>query len=527
MVAHTTHSRFQWFENFAADLRARRGWQRYVLAAAYGALNSLAYSPADIVPVLWIAFPALIFLLQEAGGMRRAFAIGWCFAFGFFVFDLYWTAVSMFVDIQHFWWAVPLAAFGLPAVFAIYYGIAAALAQRIGLRGVTGVIGFVLLWFLADDARGHLFTGFPWNIEGYVWADFLPVLQITSVIGVYGLTLLTLLAACLPACLAGNISSQRHRALVMGSLAMFGLIAVWGAWRVMEAPVTAVPDVRLRLVQPDISQQIKWQPQAREDNFRHLLALSSAKGEKPVTAILWPETASPFYLTLDEEHRRAAAGIIPEKGALITGVLRADSNPSFGVHYYNSLIAVGHNANVTAIYDKSHLVPFGEYMPFRRWIPAPALAGLGIDFSHGAGPETLHVSGLPPFSPMICYEAIFPGAVVDRHNPPQFLVNVTNDGWYGNTAGPYQHFAIAQVRAVEEGLPLVRVANTGISGIIDAYGRIETRLGLGESGFIDGDLPKALPAPTFFSRHSEALLWLIFASLALRLILGMALGIKR
>ncbi len=180
-----SQSRHQWLKNFAASLRARRGWKRLLLAFAYGGITALAFSPADAVPVLWISFPALIFLLQGTAGMCSAFATGWFFAFGFFVFDLYWTAASMFVDLKHFWWAVPLCCFMLPAVFAIYYGIAAALARRFGLKDLSGIIVFALLWFLADYARGHFFTGFPWNIAGYAWADFVPVLQITSLIGIW------------------------------------------------------------------------------------------------------------------------------------------------------------------------------------------------------------------------------------------------------------------------------------------------------------------------------------------------------
>ena len=241
--------------------------------------------------------------------------MGWSFAFGFFVFDLYWTAASMFVDIDHFWWAVPLAALGLPACFALYYGIAAALARQIGLRGVAGAINFALLWFLADYARGHLFTGFPWNIEGYVLADFLPVLQIASITGIYGLTLLTLIAACLPIALAENIPHERKRMIVLGSLLSLALVIVWGTSRLVSAHPGSVPNVRLRLVQPDVEQEMKWNPETREKNFARLLELSTAPGEKPVTHIIWPETAATFYLSEDPQHRNAIAAIVPPGGA--------------------------------------------------------------------------------------------------------------------------------------------------------------------------------------------------------------------
>ncbi|MGE3622840.1 MAG: apolipoprotein N-acyltransferase [Bdellovibrionales bacterium] len=502
------------YKNLADHLRARRGWARLALAFIYGALSALAFSPANVAPILWVSYPALIFLLQGTQNSWRAFLTGWSFAFGFFVFDIYWTAASMFVDIEQFWWVVPLAALGLPAVFAVYYGIAAAAARRFGLRGLPGAMGFALIWFLADYARGHVFTGFPWNMAGYAWADFLPVLQSASVIGIYGLTLVTLVAACLPAALAESDRRNPGRALFPASLVALAIVIVWGSLRLQHASPAVEPDVRLRLVQPNIDQKDKWQADTREENFQELLDLSAAPGARPVTAIIWPETAATYYLTEDRPHRQAVAAVVPQGGSLITGVLRRDIDPVNGIRYFNSLIAINREAEITAIYDKSHLVPFGEYVPLRNILPLKAVAGMNLDFSRGTGPQSLNTAGAPSFSPLICYEAIFPGRVADRANPPKFLLNITNDGWYGHTAGPHQHFAIARVRAVEEGVPLVRVANTGISGIIDAYGRIGVKLGLGQKGVIDGDLPQPAPDPTYFVRNGEVTLWLIYGWLS-------------
>jgi len=513
-------SRFSWLVHVAENLRKRRGFRRLATAAAYGVLCAFAYSPIDAVPALWIGFPALIFLLQGTPSARSAFFTGWSFAFGFLVFDLYWTTASLFVDIGHFWWVVPLALFALPAMFAIYYGVAAAIARAIGLNGIVGVMGFALCWFLADYARGNFFSGFPWNIEGYVWADFLPMLQSASVVGIYGLTLLTVVSACLPAILGDKHAGRWHRGLVAGLFIVLFAGGGWGAWRVATAPSDYVANVRLRLVQPDVDQQLKWKESQREKNFARLLELSSAPGEKPVTAIIWPETAAPFYLVDDTEHRREVAAITPPNGSVITGVLRHIVDPLGASHYFNSLIAIDSYNHIEATYDKAHLVPFGEYVPYRDILPIPQIAGMGIDFSHGPGAETIRTGGLPPFSPLICYEAIFPNAVVDRADPPHLLINVTNDGWYGNTAGPYQHFAIARVRAVEEGIPLVRAANTGISGIVDSYGRIQGHIGLGQRGFLDGNLPQPTPKKTLFRRWGETPVWLIFAALAAMTIFG-------
>jgi len=437
---------------------------------------------------------------------------GWIFAFGFFVFSLYWIAASMFVDIRAFWWAVPLSVMGLPAFFALYYGLAAVLARKIGLGGIAGALTFGLLWFVGDYARGHMFTGFPWNLTGYAWSGSLPVLQVTSVIGIYGLTLLTLIAVSLTAALVDH--SRLSKNLFLTSLLLFVALAVGGEVRLQTTQVGVVPDVRLRLVQPDIAQAHKWREEEREGYFQDLLAMSSAPAVKPVTHIIWPETASTYYLDEDPAHRQEIGLHIPAAATVLTGVIRHDMDTDGYTRFYNSLVAVDGLGRIVAGYDKSHLVPFGEYMPWRKYIPLRTLAASGADFSAGNGPRSLRVLGLPTFSPLICYEAIFPGAVIDRNDRPEFILNITNDGWYGNTIGPYQHFAIVRVRAIEEGLPLVRAANTGISAVIDPLGRIKIRLGIGQKASIDSDLPMPL-ALTLFERWGEMLLWVAFGLLTI------------
>jgi apolipoprotein N-acyltransferase len=346
------------------------------------------------------------------------------------------------------------------------------------------------------------------NLEGYSWDHVLPLLQVTSVIGIYGLTLLTLLAACLPACLADD--NKRNRMVVAGSLVALLVVGLWGSARLIFGTTAMVPDVRLRIVQPDVDQALKWQPDQREKGFQELLDLSTAPGGlKPPTHIIWPETASTFYLAEDAERRRMIAEKLSPGVSVITGVIRRSMDDDAQSHYYNSLVAVDSRARIIAGYDKVHLVPFGEYMPLRTYLPIRTLVGMGVDFMAGEGAITLQVPGLPSFSPLICYEAIFSGVVTPRDDRPHMLINVTNDGWYGHTAGPYQHFSIARVRAIEEGLPLARAANTGISGVVDAYGRVVSRLGLSEKGFVDSPLPEAIK-PTFFSRFGENAVWVLF-----------------
>jgi len=485
----------------ARALQNLTGWRRCGAAFAFGFLAAFAFPPFNLIPVLWVSFPALVFLLQGAGSWRAAFATGWSFAFGLLVLSLYWIAASMFVDLKSFWWALPFAIAGLPAFFSLYYGLAAVAARRWGMRRADGLFFFALCWFLADYARGHLFTGFPWDMTGYVWGDVLTVLQSASVIGIEGLTLVTLCLAVLPACFA--VCKTKKSAMILTGLGVITLaaMATAGAWRLETARTESVPNVRLRLVQPRTSQAMKWKPEQRLANFQQLMNLSFASpGDKPVTHIIWPETAVAYYLTEEADIRARIAESMPRDSVLLTGIVRRQERAGQADAYYNSLIAMDAQGKIVAGYDKYHLVPFGEYMPLRSLVPFPVISALAVDFTAGEGIRTTRVPRLPPFSALVCYEAIFSGDVVERADPPAFLLNVTNDAWYDGTIGPAQHFAIVRVRAIEEGVPLVRVANDGVTGVVDSFGRIESRLGGEQAGFVDSDLPVPLAKHTVMWR---------------------------
>ncbi|MBP2229772.1 apolipoprotein N-acyltransferase [Azospirillum agricola] len=498
----------------SARLASLTGWRRLAMAAALGGLATLALPPAYALPLLLVAFPGLIWLLGGAATGRRAFAIGWFFGFGHHLLGLYWVSAALFTDIGRFWWALPLSAAGLPILMAMFTGGAAWLFHALRARGLgaglAGPLLFAACWALFEWLRGHVFTGFPWNLLGYGWVGVLPVLQSVSLVGIYGLTLLTVLVASLPAALPDpGIRPRRAGTALAAGLALFAALAGWGAWRLATASDETVPGVRLRLVQAAIDQRLKWAPGEREKNVQLHLDLSATPSAEPVTHVIWPETAVPFFLDGDARVRQVLGSVVPSGGLLITGAPRSAVDAEGERRYYNSLVALDGSGAVAGSFDKFHLVPFGEYMPLRRWLPVGAIAGNGAEFSPGPGPTTLRLNGIPPVSPLICYEGIFPGAVTDPHNRPQWLLNLTNDAWYGRTAGPHQHFAINQVRAVEEGLPLVRVANTGISGLVDAYGRVTKSLGLGERGIIDTTLPKAPPGTTLYGRVGDRIFGLM------------------
>ncbi len=260
---------------------------------------------------------------------------------------------------------------------------------------------------------------------------------------------------------------------------------------------------------------MKWEPSAAQRNFRLLIDLSSAPGARKLAAVLWPEAATPFLLGRDAYHRREIAAVASGRGYVITGAVRTNPPPGPVVQVWNSMAAVDGNGEIVARYDKAHLVPFGEYMPLRGVLPLQKITPGSLDYTAGPGPKTIELPGLPPFAPLICYEVIFPGSIVDEHDRPAWMLNVTNDAWYGRTSGPYQHFAIARTRAVEEGLPLVRVANNGVSGIVDEVGRVVARIDLNTVGYADLPLPADTSAPTPYARAGD---WTLLALLCLGLL---------
>jgi apolipoprotein N-acyltransferase len=349
-------------------------------------------------------------------------------------------------------------------------------------------------------------------------------MQVTAVTGLYGLSLLTVAFAAMPASLVepGRDSGPGGRGRWIGTAAaalLFMLAWTGGAMRLSGAGDDTVPGVRLRLVQPNIPQDLKWDPQRLEGNFRVALELSRAPASTAVTHVIWPETAVPFVLAAEPARVAALAAVTPPGGLLVTGAIRAVRLADASVRAWNSLQAVDAEGRIVATYDKFHLVPFGEYVPFRGLLSIAKITPGNLDFTPGPGLVTLDLPGLPPVSPLICYEIIFPDEVALRAPRPAWLLNLTNDAWFGISSGPYQHFAAARFRAVEEGLPVVRAANNGISAVVDPYGRVVARLGLGATGVVDSDLPGALVAPPYarWGGRVPGLLMLVFVVMALLL----------
>jgi apolipoprotein N-acyltransferase len=479
----------------------------------FGLLAALALPPIHALPLLWIAFPGLIWLLEGARKSKEAFADGWWFGFGFFSLGLYWIAYALLVDPVRFGWLVPFAVFGLGALLGVFTGAATVFAQRLAPPGVSRVLALAVAWVFFEWVRSWIFTGFPWNLIGSVWMPVLPVVQFAAIAGTYGLGLLTVILAAMPSVLVRPF--RANRMAMLASVLVMAAIALWGGIRLTDGTTATVPDVRLRLVQANIEQTLKWKPEMRMAHLQEHLALTRSPGWEQVTDVIWPETAAPSFLERDGMARHLMAAVTPPGGLLITGAVRGTPPGVEPFRIWNSLLALGDHGDIVGTFDKAHLVPFGEYVPLHDLLPMDKITPGSIDFTPGAGAATLDFPGLPALGPLICYEVIFPGEVIDRSHRPAWMLNLTNDGWYGISAGPYQHFAAARLRAVEEELPLVRSANTGISAVVDPYGRVLAALPLGTRGVLDAPLPRALPASLPFARVGilSSFLLLVLASL--------------
>lgn len=484
-------------ESLAARIILLWGWRRAAVAFAAGAFASLAQAPFDFFAACFVAFPVLVWLLDGAAGdtaWRRfaaSFASGWWFGFGYFVASLWWIGAAVLVEAEAFAWALPFAVFGLPAILALFHGLAAALARLAWSEGIGRIFALAVGFGIAEWLRATVLSGFPWNAIGYAAMPVPELMQSVRIAGLFGMNVLAVFVFAMPALLA----STRHRRTGLAlAVLLVAAHAGYGFARLSAAP-EAASSLDVRIVQPSVNQSRKWDNAERTRIFRTYLDLSSAPaaaGEARAGLVMWPETAVPFFLTDEPEALAEMGEAIQEEQTLLTGAVRREGAGAGDTRYYNSVVAVGPDGEIVDAVDKVHLVPFGEYVPF-----GALLRRLGVEeivetlgpFSPGGPRRTIEVAEGVRALPLICYEIIFPGLVLADADGADMIVNVTNDAWYGDTPGPYQHFRQAQVRAVEAGLPLVRSANSGISAVVDAHGRIVDALAVGAYGTLDAAVP--------------------------------------
>lgn len=489
-------------------------WRQRGAAFILGALGALGFAPLHLFPALLLSFSGIWFFLnralEEKAPLTTLFGLGWWFGLGQFTLGLYWIAHALTVDLASFWWLIPFALLGVPSILGIFTGICFMIVRLWPFRGISQAFAFAALWVGTEWLRGHLFTGFPWNLVGYGWAFSPEMVQLASLVGVYGLSLLVIFLAISLNYIVGAKPFERNVIIALYLITITGW--VWGKTRLNHPNVIDSPPLAIRLVQPNIPQALKWNPEQREARFHDLIDLTLHPSHLPLKVIIWPETAVPFFLEQDDYHRMLIARTIPKGGLLFTGALRRTPLGITPPQVWNSIMVLNDQGDIIAHYNKSHLVPFGEYIPLRSL--SDRLFGKGsirkitagmMDFTPGDSPETISLpEGFPSFSGLVCYEVIFPGAIINPSQlRPGWIINVTNDGWYGHTSGPYQHLEITRFRAVEEGIPLVRAANSGISAVFDAYGRTKGSLGLGQKGVLDVYLPSPIRTVPFYARWGD------------------------
>ncbi len=488
------------------------GWRRWAIALVAGALSALAMAPLNAWPILFLTFPTLVWLIDGAGvgrmgGVMSAAVTGWWFGFGYFVAGLYWMGYAFLVDAPTFGWLMPFAVIGLPAVLGIYTAIGTGLARLLWTRGATRILALAASLTIVEWLRGHLFTGFPWNAFGYALTAPLPMAQIASVIGIWGLTFITIAVCATPAALTDDHRDTPRNwfPLALGVAVLVGL-GVYGAGRLHRKPTQLVDGVHLRIMQPNLQQDVRFNYSAKAEIMKRYIDLSrrpgpQSQGLSDVTHLIWPESSFPFFLTREADALAQITNLLPPKTVLITGAVRlADPDHPQESGVYNSIYVIDHNGAIPAIYDKVHLVPFGEYLPFEKILEAIGLQTITEErggFLSGDRHRIIAIPGAPNALPLICYEVIFPGEIAAAGGRPGWIVNVTNDGWFGISTGPYQHFQQTRLTAIEEGLPIVRAANTGISAVIDPLGRVINSLPLGVEGVLDAPLPRAISAPAY------------------------------
>ena len=505
------------------------GWRRAGIAFVAGAASALAMAPFNAWPILFVTFPVLVWLVDGSAsgrwsGAMAAAVAGWFFGFGYFVAGLYWIGYAFLVDAETFAWLLPFAVAGLPAYLALYTALGFAAARLIWVRGPERILALAATLTISEWLRGHLLSGFPWNSFGYAFSQPLVLAQGVSLIGIWGLTFLCVAICASPAVLADDaIDTPRpYRAPLFG-LAILAAIAVYGGARLWAHPTTFVSGVKLRIMQPNLQQDDKFNYSAKAQVMARYLRLSDratgpqSGGLRDITHLIWPESAFPFFLTREPDALAQITGLLKPGTELIVGAVRAapgatTQNPQA----YNSVYVIDPDGSIQGIYDKVHLVPFGEYLPFQR-----VLEGIGLQqltkqvggFLSGDRRRAMDVPHAPKMLPLICYEVVFPGSAVPSGERPGWLVNVTNDGWFGISTGPHQHFQQARMLAIAEGLPLVRAANTGISAVIDPVGRIVGALPLGAEGVLDAGLPNPID-PTYFLKVGDyALILFLVVSL--------------
>lgn len=482
-----------------------------------GAIAALIFPPFKNSTYGYIALIAFLYILfSQAKPAKRLFWQAYLFGFGFYVIGFSWINNALLIDEDKFITYIPLVVCAIGFFFGLFWAIPAlALAQSKNLS--SKILLFCCAFTFMEWVRSFIFTGFPWNLLGTALSFDTRLIQSAAYIGTYGLSFLLLLF-CSGICLL--LIGIRHKKFYNSTIFFIIipiLITVLSQHNLsVNGDKLQTKPLTIRFVQPSIPQTFKWHPALLHKNFRQYIDLSRTKPSDNIDLVLWGETATPYDLNQDDEHLNEITAAIPKHGFLITGVLRVGIEQGRQL-IYNSLYVINNAGEIKDYYDKSHLVPFGEYLPFRKYLPefmAP-VANIVGDLGQGEKYKSIRVDGLPLMSGAICYESIFPKEIINPQKKSEIMLILANDGWYGISAGPYQHLAAAQMRAVEEGITVLRSANTGISAAIDDKGNILNSLSLNNIGIIDITLPLQLSHHTLYGKYGNNIILSLLALVAL------------
>jgi apolipoprotein N-acyltransferase len=514
---------------FAEYVILADGWRRRLIGFVSGVCGALALAPVAFLPAMIVPMTIAVWLIDGAAeanqgpgarmrsaAIRNAFGAGWWWGFGYFVAGFWWLGAAFLVEPQDFVWAMPLGVIGLPAFLAFFPALGFALARLGWSPGPARVLMLAACLGFSEWLRGHVLTGFPWNDYGMAFGNHLVLAQFAAIGGLAGLNVLTVAICAAPALLVDARRKTTKLRLPAGlavAVGAFFALAAFGALRLSAPPPKDLPGVNVRLMQPNVAEDGNFSAAHKDEIVAHYLALSDRAtrpdraGLADVSLLVWPESAFPFILTEDPQALAAIGGALPPNTTLVTGAARVGITAQGGREYpayFNSILAIARGGIILDTYDKVHLVPFGEYLPYEsvlRHLGLHHFVHIPGGFAAGVTHRLLNLPGLPPVVGLICYEAIFPEEALPPGLPPGtepgVIINVTNDAWFGRTSGPYQHLAQARLLTIEQGLPMLRDANTGISAIIDPYGRILQRLSLEHEGVIDGNLPEKISPPPF------------------------------
>ncbi|MGB4191775.1 MAG: apolipoprotein N-acyltransferase [Rickettsiales bacterium] len=469
----------------------------YFVSFLLGLICSFGQPPFNYILPSLCSLALFFYFLESLKKTKEVFWFSFLFGYGYCFYSHHWLTESLLAYGDQFLWLLPIGIFFVPAVFAPYFALTGYLINKFA-KG--NILATAFIWLVCEYFRSYGYIESPWLLIGYIWSDSEVIRQVVSIFGIWGLSYLTILWAGAIHGIIQTFYGKDYFAIICVALLSYIICYSYGYYHLKDSPLTA-QKAKVRIIQPNIDNNVFSRMNNRQQNLEKLMFLSQDAGEKEIDYIIWPEGAHEF--NVDNQFQMLVKTIIPKDGFLIFNSSRTDKNIT---KYWNSLFVLNHKGKIVSYYDKMHLVALGEYIPLRRFLPfVNKIAPGSADYSRGTTQKIINV--IPPFLPSICYEDAFPEAPPLRYFT--WIVNITNDGWFGTSIGPYQHLSIAKFRAIEQGVPMIRAALTGISAIIDSFGNIVHHAPLLTEAVIDSTLPPYITDFTYYRTYGNRCLILL------------------